>query len=121
MTKFRSIVLIAAAALSLSACQTTGGVPSSPGAIAGQTTADEKGGLVIETVYFAANRAAALAIRTGVVTDVAKIKRIGELDDAAKTWVQRGRDAYDAGNAVSYDSALAQVNGLTASIYALLK
>lgn len=116
----RSLILIAAAALSLSACQTTGSIPTSPGAIANQTTADEKGGLVIETLYYAANRAGALAIRTGVVTDTAKIARIGELDLAAKAWVTTGRNAYDAGNSSGYDAALAQVDGLTKQLLALL-
>lgn len=120
MKTIRSIMLIAAATLSLSACQTTGGIPSSPGAVADQTTGDEKVGLVIDTLYYAANRAAALAIRTGVVTDVAKIKRIGELDNSAKAWVQTGRDAYDAGNSAGYDAALKQVDGLTKSMLALL-
>lgn len=123
----KKLLLIGLGALSLAACTTTtggtglGGIPASPAAVANKTVLDEKAGIAADTGYYAANRLAALAIRTGIVTDKATIKRIGEIDTLAKAAVQKVRDAYDAGNATSYDAALREADRLTKSLIALAK
>lgn len=122
----KKLLIIAACALSLAGCATTGGtgvggIPASPSEVANKTTLDEKGGIAADTAYYAANRLAALAIRTGIVTDKATIAQIGKIDLAAKAAVQKVRDAYDAGNATSYAAALAEADRLTKSLIALAK
>ncbi len=110
-------MLIAAAALALSACATVPAVPPAPVAVASQTALDEKGAIAAETAYTAAARAAALAIRAGLVSDPAMVQRIGKLDRQAYAAVQATRAAYDAGNASSYVEAFTRSN---AAVRALL-
>lgn len=118
----KQIILASLAALALSACSTTTmpGVPTSPAVLADKTVLDEKAGIAADTAYYAANRFAALAIRTGVVKSPATIKRIGALDLEAKAAVQKVRDAYDAGNSTSYGAALDQADKLTKDLLALI-
>jgi hypothetical protein len=113
--------LAAVASLALAGCKVGDPVPTSPGAIASHSVLDEKAGIAAETAYYAANRAAALAIRAGVVTDTATIKRIGELDNQAKAAVQLTRDAYDAGNAAGYDEAFRKADAATKALLELIK
>lgn len=110
-------MLIAAAALALASCATIPAAPPAPVDLTSQTVLDEKGAIACETAYTAAARAAALAIRAGVITDPAKIRRIGEMDRAAYSAVLATRAAYDAGNASSYLSAFTRAN---AGVRALL-
>lgn len=100
------------AALALAGCGVGGltDVASTPAAVANQTVLDEKGAIAVETAYTAAAKAAALAIRTGVVSDPNTIRRIGELDNRAYAAVQATRAAYNAGNASSYLGAFNQAN-----------
>lgn len=123
MKSIRAIVLIAAASLSLASCNTTGagGIPGSPSEVADRTTLDEKVGIAAETIYTGANRAAALAIRTGLVSNTATITRIGQLDLEAKSHLQKVRDAYAAGNATSYDVAFRDLNKTANELLALAK
>lgn len=95
-----------AIALALSACSQT--PPTSPGQVANQTVLDEKAAIGVETAYTAAARAAAMAIRGGLVTDPARIARIGQIDTQAHRAVQAVRAAYKAGNATSYRVAFDQ-------------
>lgn len=102
--------LLLLAPLTLAAC-TPGGltsVPTTPAAVADQTVLDEKGAIAAETAYTIAARGAALAIRTGAVSDPAIIQRIGQLDRQAYSAVQATRAAYEAGNAASYKAAFDQ-------------
>lgn len=122
----KKLLLIGLGALALAACNTTGtaglgGIPTAPVEVANKTTLDEKGGIAAETAYYAANRLAALAIRTGVVQDKATIAKIGQTDTAVKAALQKVRNAYDAGNATSYEAALREADALTKSLIALAK
>lgn len=110
-------MLIAAAALALSACASVPAAPPAPIDLTARTTLDEKGAIACETAYTAAARAAALAIRAGVVREPATIQRIGELDRQAYAAVLATRAAYDAGNASSYVTAFTRAN---AGVRALL-
>lgn len=115
----RQFLLAIAAAVSLTAC-TPGsfGLASSPAAVAPENTLDERLGLAVETAYTGAAKSAALAIRTGVVTDPATIRKIGELDKKAKAAVDATRAAYDARNAKSYSEAFTLANGLVKQLLA---
>lgn len=110
-------MLIACAALALSSCGTVASLPPAPVDLTAQTTLDEKGAIAAETAYTAAAKAAALAIRAGVISNPATVQRIGELDRQAYAAVQATRAAYDAGNASSYLSAFTRSN---AAVRALL-
>lgn len=81
---------------------------ATPSDLAGSTVLDEKGAIAAELAYTAANRAAALAIRSGAVSEPATIARIGELDRRAYAAVQAVRAAYAAGNSASYAEAFAR-------------
>lgn len=111
--------LLIAACLALAGCATTA-VPVGPAPIANQTVLDEKVAISAELAYTAAVRAAALAIRTGVVSDAATIRQIGELDRKAKAAVGAVRSAYDAGNAASFTAAFAGAQSAITAILALV-
>lgn len=117
--ELKMILMIALVApmLMLAGCQPTG-IPTSPGQIANQTVLDEKGAIAVETAYTAAARAAALAIRSGLVTDSTKIARIGQLDRQAFAAVQSVRAAYNTGNASSYQSAFLQAQTAVSNLLA---
>lgn len=108
----KAFTVMVAAALALAGCVSEGlnSIPASPGSVASQTVLDEKGAIAVETAYTAAAKAAALAIRTGVVSDPNTVRRIGELDNRAYASVKATRAAYNAGNASSYLMAFNQAN-----------
>lgn len=103
-------LLLAIAALfmvPLTACATLG-IPSSPSVLADGTKMDEQAGIALNLAYTAAAKGAALAIRTGIVSDPATIKRIGELNRFAFAKLTALNAAYNAGNASSYLVALSE-------------
>lgn len=135
------------AALSLAACSpiltglaTMAGAPS---AVADKTVLDEKAGLAVETMYAAVARAGALAFRTGLVkpSDNPAVQSDGfcalvrarafEPTDrgsevmALECKLRAARDltrqAYDAGNATSYDQAAREAVALGRELLALIK
>lgn len=113
----RGIALAVVAAMALAGCTTPGAAfppitdPTAafpaPSTIADRTKVDEQAGLTVTLSYVAASRLAALSIRTGVVSDPATIRRIGEADNRAKAAVDAVRAAYLTANSDSYASALA--------------
>lgn len=110
----RLALAIAALSLGLGACTPT--PPLTPSSVANQTKLDEQVGLTVTLAYTAAARAAALAIKTGLVKDKATIARIGELDKRAYAAVLGVRAAYQAGNATDYLSALTQARTAIAAL-----
>src|SRR5690242_17257829 len=115
------LALAAASSLALTACGPTAAVIPGPAVIADRTKADEQAGITVTLAYTAAARAAALAITSGVVSDPAKVKRIGELDSRAYAAVQAVRQAYLTANAASYAEALANANAAIAAFTAATK
>ncbi len=118
---FKMILILAFASplLCLTGCQTPStAIPSSPGQIASQTVLDEKGAIALTVGYTAASRAAALAIRVGVVTDSTKIAKIGELDRKAFALVQAVHAAYESANAASYTDAFNKAQAAIAELLA---
>lgn len=120
MNRFRTL-LFGLACFAVTACgplaQLASIASTPPVAHADSTKLDEQVGITVTLAYTAASKAAALAIRTGLVTNVATIRRIGELDRQAYAAVQGVRQAYLAVNAASYTAALAKAN---AAVNALL-
>jgi hypothetical protein len=105
--------ILIALALACSGCSLTD-LPA-PNSVADATVLDEKLGIAVETTYAAAARTAALAIRAGLV-DAAGARRISLLNEQARAAVLLTRQAYDAGNAVTYTAAASQALGLINSI-----
>lgn len=143
-------LLIAIAALALSACApvlsglaTMAGAPSSPAAIADKTTLDEKAGIAVETMYTAVVKAGSLAFRTGIVQPssnpavqqdnfcaLVKAKvfeptdtgsELAALECRLRAARDLTRDAYDAGNAATYDRAAREAVALGREMLAMLK
>lgn len=115
-------LIAAGLALALASCA---GIPSAPSGagsppIAGATKLDEQAGLAITLAYQAANRLALLVIRSGHVRG-ADAEKLKALDAEAFRWVSRVRIAYQAGNAVSYQAAIAQAYAIVAEISAIAK
>ena len=146
----KKTIFAALASLSLTACapMLTGlaplaGAPSSPAAVADKTVLDEKAGIAVETMYAAVVTAGALAYRTGAVKpsvdaavqrdDFCKLvyAKVYEPTDrggslaALECQLRRARDmtrdAYDAGNATSYDRAAREAVALGREMLALVK
>lgn len=118
----RKTIFALCTALALSACGVASmltGIPTSPSAVADRTKVDEQAGITVTLAYTAASKAAALAIRTGLVTSAATIKRIGELDTKAYAAVVAVHDAYKAANAASYGAAIAKANAVIGELVAL--
>lgn len=101
--------LIALCSLSLASCGASagGGIANIPPpiVIADKTKLDEQVLLATTLAYTAATKAATLAIRSHVVTDRDRIRRIGVINDAAFIALQDLRRAYAIGNADSYRTA----------------
>lgn len=116
-------LLVIAASFALASCGITSaltGLPSSPAAAANQTKLDEQVGLTVTLAYTAAARAAALAIRVGIVKDAATIAKIGELDGKAYAAVLAVRQAYLAGNSDGYLSAITQAREAATALLAAI-
>lgn len=111
-------LLLALAPLALVGCTTLTQLPASPAVVTNQTVLDEKVAIGIEVAYTAASKAAALAIRTGVVTNRATMVRIGELDAKAYAAVRAVRAAYGASNAANYHTAFVTARTAIADIIA---
>lgn len=105
----------------LAGCNLSSTLPP-PSSVSGasHSVLDEQTGVLVTDAYTAASLAASLAIKTGVVSKPATVRKIGELDNRAYTAVLAVRSAYQAGNASSYNSAIADaraaVNGMIAAI-----
>jgi hypothetical protein len=112
-------MLIASLALALTSCAGVA-LPGTFPPPAERTTLDEKAGLAVTVAYQAANRLGLMAIRFGVAKG-ATAERIKQLDAQAFAAVQLARQAYLAGQASSYDAAIASANDLIAQITALSK
>lgn len=95
------------------------GVPP-PVAVADRTVLDEKAAIGAETAYTLAARAAALALRAGIVNDPEAIRRIGALDRQAYAALTGLRAAYRAGNAVAYVQAFNEAKTAILSINSML-
>lgn len=112
----KRMIMVACAAAALSGCTGFGGV-SSPATIANRTTVDEIAGKLVTLSYTAASRAAALAIRIGIIKDPATIRHIGDLDTKAFGIVMAVRAAYLAGNAADYGTALKEAEAAIADLF----
>lgn len=121
----------------------SGGSAPTPQAVADRTVLDEKAGIAVETLYSALARAGALAFRTGVIEPSANpavqsdgfcaLVRAGEFEPtdrgshlmALECRLRRARDltrqAYDAGNAASYDQAAREAVALGREMLALIR
>lgn len=143
------LLLIPLVALSLSGCgmipTLLGGMAQAPAPqqIADQTTADEIGGIGIETLYAASARAGALAFRAGIVTPSTnpavqsdgfcalvrarafeptdRGSEIMALECKLRAARDAGRAAYDAGNSQSYTAAYAQAESFARELLALIR
>lgn len=138
------IALMLAAALS--ACGLTpplGGIPATPGEVADQTVLDEKAGIAVETMYSAVARAGALAFRSRlvqpstnpavqsdsfcaqVIAGTFEPTDRGSAIMALECKLRRARDltrqAYDAGNATSYDRAARDAVAIGRELLALIR
>lgn len=118
-------------------------VPTSPSAVAETTVLDEKAGLAVETMYAATARAGALAFRTGIVTPsndpavqrddfcpkvLAKIyeptdrgSAVMAIECKLRFARDKTRQAYDAGNAQSYEQAGREAVSLSRELLALIR
>jgi hypothetical protein len=130
----RSLILTPCAALALAACTTgqavhtagtvaaatadAAGVPP-PVTYADKTTLDEKGAIGAETTFTLAAKAAALAIRTEIVSEPATIVRIGEVRGKAYAALLKIRAAYRIGNAASYSAAFREFEAAIADLNTL--
>lgn len=127
------LILTLCAALALTGCGITPSTVASasatiadsvhvppPATIANITTLDEKAAIASENAYTLAAKAAALAIKAGLVSDPATIRRIGELDNKAYLALATLRAAYRTGNAESYRQAFTEANAAVLAINDLL-
>lgn len=132
----KRILILLSAALALSACATAqgaqlspppsvltdpGSVLPAPSTIANRTKVDEQAGLAVTLSYVAAAKLATLAIRTGVVSDPATIKRIATANARAKAAVDAVRSAYLAANATGYVAALANARAAVSGLLEAVK
>jgi len=78
---------------------------SAPVTYADKSTLDEKGAIAAEKAFTLAAKAAALGIRSGLISDRATLVRIDDLRAKAYTKLLLIRAAYRAGNATSYAGA----------------
>lgn len=112
-------VILAALALSLSACATFQHIPAAPVEVADKTTLDERGAIAAEVSYKAFRTAVEFATDAGMLTG-ANAARAAHFDNLAYAAVGAARAAYRAGNAESYktavDEALKAVGVALASI-----
>ncbi len=115
----RALALVAAASIGLAGCNPA--PPITPSSVAQQTKLDEQVGLTVTLAYTAAARAAALAIKTGLIKDKPTIARIGQLNARAYAAVLAVRAAYQAGNTASYVSALTQAQSAIAALLAAVR
>lgn len=95
------------------------GVPA-PSTVANRTALDEKAAIGAETAYKLSAKAAALAIKAGIVSSPATIRRIGELDNQAFLALAGIRAAYRAGNATAYTAAFNEAKTAILAVNALL-
>lgn len=112
-------LLIPCAALALGACAGLGVSAPGPATIAERTTLDERGLLGAELAYKSARTLAEAGVDAGLVGPklAADIKRVDEkLYDA----LTRARSAYDAGNAATFEAALAEAAPLITELWALV-
>lgn len=118
-------------------------LPDNPAQVADQTTADERGGIAIESLYTLGARTGALAFRAGLVAlpqqaetrqaDFCGLVAVGSFratDRGAELMVlecrlralrDAGRAAYDAGNAASYEQLLARAAAIADLIAAFAR
>jgi len=121
MTRLFRLALLPA--LALAACNVAEPIPNgaTPTVSLDPRTSkvDEQVGLTVTLAYTAASRAAALAIRAGVVKDKETIAHIGELDNVGFDATQKVRRAYDAQDILAFNAAVkearAAANGLLAA------
>lgn len=92
---------------------------SPPVTVADRTVLDEKAAIAAETAYRLSARAAALAIKAGIVSGPS-VARIGELDRQAYAALTALRAAYRAGNATGYVEAFAQFNRAVLAVNSML-
>lgn len=129
----KRLALILLAPLALAGCGINAGSVASAGAatadavgvpppvtVADKTILDEKAAIGAETAYTLAARAATLAIKAGLVSNPATIRRIGELDNQAFLALAGVRAAYRAGNAVAYVQAFNEAKRAILAINAML-
>lgn len=122
------IMLIMAAALSLSACgvatDAVNTIPAAPVDVANKTKLDETAGRLVTVAYSAASKAAQLAIKVGAPSGMmspATVTRINELDKRAFDLVEAVRSAYLAGNSASYVAALEEAERAIAQFLSAVK
>lgn len=118
-------MIVALAATILVACGVPGSVGTNPlpnpVELADRTKVDEQAALTVNLAYTAAAKAAALAIRTGIVSDTATIKRIGELDMKAKAAVDAVNYAYRTANADGYAVAVGRAQSAVSELLSVIK
>ena len=146
----KKLLITALAALSLAGCTLAdlavgalGATAPPPVQIANQTTADERAGLLVETLYTAAARAGALAFRLRTPApstnpavqrdDFCQLvtsrqfeptdngSRLAALECRLRAERDRARRAYDAGNSDNYDAAVREVDALARELLALTR
>lgn len=94
------------------------GVPA-PVTYADRTVLDEKAAIGAETTYTLAAKAAALAIRTGLVSEPATVVKIGDTNRKAYAALLKVRAAYRTGNAASYSAAFREFEALIVNLNTL--
>jgi hypothetical protein len=110
-------LLIAFAALSLTACSTA--VVPTPVEVADRVVLDERIAVSVELAYKAARTAVETAVDAGLVKGD-KATTLAALDRKAYTAVLAVRAAYNAGNAQSYNDAVLQAQVAISSITSIL-
>ncbi len=116
------LFLMSCLAFTLAACGTLPSVsmmPAPPGAVAAQTTLDERALLGVELSYKAANSLATEAAHAGFV-DAGLAVKIAALDNRLFATLKRARVAYASANAASYGAAIAEASPLVSEIWALV-
>lgn len=99
----RALLLV----LALAGCQPLVSTPA-PATYAGATVLDEKGAIGAEKAFTFAAKAATVAIRSGLVSDPARLTQIEAVRGKAYAALLNIRRAYRAGNATSYAAAFAE-------------
>lgn len=100
-------LFLLAAPFALVSCATFPSVPTSPDQVADATVLDERAAIAVESAYHAAGLALEAATDAGLLRGAAAAKA-ARLERAAYHAVLAARAAYDAGNASSYETALAE-------------
>jgi hypothetical protein len=120
---FRRFCFAFLTAATLAACAGVPGlstIPAAPAAVAETTVLDEKAAIGAELAYQAFRTAAELAVDAGVLKGE-RAAAVARADNRAFAALGVARAAYDAGNASSYGSALAEARAAISGALAIIK